>query len=310
MSLTKEQEELLSDIHNEVDNEHGTISSTLDRLTEDRTGSNGKNTRRSPNNLRRYSDDFRRDQKGPARPPQLDSSVSRSDSGVRPLGTTGEYPYTSVDANATGGQESPRIEPVMPLPIEPPTIRANAKRKQMSPEEWEAHEKELKRQRDKRYADKKKAERLQVDPNQFGLYEVSKKNGESGDTSKGFPRLSFKAPFGGDKKKEKAKLFTAKEVDDNLERMTEIYYRLSGIAGDILVSFTRGHEDVEIWQLSEEESETLAMIHLESAKGDEKAAASARQLLSMYSRAYMYLLIFPRIKGSVQHVRKNGISFK
>lgn len=124
------------------------------------------------------------------------------------------------------------------------------------------------------------------------------------------PRFALKIPFlekrQDDGKPEKVKLFSKEEVKADLEKLTEVYRRGSGLLDDILEIIVKDHEPVQIWQLDEEEAETLAGMHLEQARFDEGAARSARKLLSMYDRLYRYIIAGPRMKATVSHVKEHG----
>ena len=121
-------------------------------------------------------------------------------------------------------------------------------------------------------------------------------------------KFELKSPF---KKGEPAKLFTKDEIELQYDKMFDIYFRGSGLLDDILEICVKGHEPVQIWQLDEEEAETLAKMHLSRATHDKRAAASARQLLALYDRLYLWLLVGPRAKMTYTHVREHGgLSFR
>ena len=121
-------------------------------------------------------------------------------------------------------------------------------------------------------------------------------------------KFELKSPF---KKGEPAKLFTKDEIELQYDKMFDIYFRGSGLLDDILEICVKGHEPVQIWQLDEEEAETLAKMHLSRATHDKRAAASARQLLALYDRLYFWLLVGPRAKMTYTHVREHGgLSFR
>jgi hypothetical protein len=106
-------------------------------------------------------------------------------------------------------------------------------------------------------------------------------------------------------------LFSDAERSAELQKMIEIYYRGSGLLDDLLEICVKGHQPVQIWQLEEDEATTLATMHLQRATYDKKAAASARQLLALYDRLYMYLLLGPRAKATFDHVKvQGGFSFR
>lgn len=101
-------------------------------------------------------------------------------------------------------------------------------------------------------------------------------------------------------------LFSKEEAAAETERLTEIYFRGSGLLDDILEITVKGHEPVVIWQLEEDEAGTLAEMHLARARYDKRSAASARQLLALYDRLYFWLLVGPRAKLTYAHVKEQG----
>lgn len=106
-------------------------------------------------------------------------------------------------------------------------------------------------------------------------------------------------------------LFSETEAEAEYERMFEIYFRGSGLLDDILEIIVKGHEEVQIWQLDDEDASMLARMHLQRARHDEGAARSARQLLALYDRLYFWLLVGPRAKMTYTHVREHGgLSFR
>lgn len=124
------------------------------------------------------------------------------------------------------------------------------------------------------------------------------------------PTFQLKNPFKLGEK-EPAKLFTKQEVELEMERMVEIYFHGSGILDDILEIIVKGHEEVQIWQLERSEAEMLAKMHLSRAQVDKASAASARQMLAMYDRLYVWMLAIPRAKATFTHVKDNGgLSFR
>ena len=110
---------------------------------------------------------------------------------------------------------------------------------------------------------------------------------------------------------EKSKLFTKQEAEDEKERLTEIYFRGSGLLDDVLEIVTKDHEPVQIWQLSEDEADTLASMHLVQAQRDKAAARSARKLLEIYDRIYVYMVVLPRVKASYGYIKEHrGFSWR
>lgn len=202
-----------------------------------------------------------------------------------------------------------------------------------SPEEKRERERELHRQRQARYADRKKAEASgaidsplaesaheslasgqTVSPDSLTVGRAPADAAADTDTKRlpaGAPVFHWKLPFGKSESRAKIKLFTAKEAEEELERLTEVYWRGSGLLDDLLEIVVKDHEPVTIWQLDQEEAGTLAAMHLERAKTNEESARSARKLLEIYDRLYLYLLIGPRAKATFSHVKAHGgFSFK
>jgi hypothetical protein len=127
------------------------------------------------------------------------------------------------------------------------------------------------------------------------------------EPAKAAPRFQLKMPFS----KTSDRLFTQSEAEDELARLTEIYFRGSGLLDDILEIIVKDHEPVQIWQLGTDEAEQLAFMHLERAKRDKEAARSARKLLEIYDRLYLWMIVIPRVQATGRHVKEHkGLSFK
>lgn len=123
-------------------------------------------------------------------------------------------------------------------------------------------------------------------------------------------QFRLRNPFKKDQQ-EKVKLFTNKEVEEEIERLADLYYRGSGLLDDILQIIVKGHEEVNIWQMDEEDAQMFAGMHLERAKRDEGAARSARKLLEIHDKLHSFLYFGPRTMATVQHVKEQGgFSFK
>jgi hypothetical protein len=121
------------------------------------------------------------------------------------------------------------------------------------------------------------------------------------------PRFQLKMPFG----KTSDRLFTQTEADDELARLTEIYFRGSGLLDDVLEIIVKDHEPVQIWQLGQDEAEQLAFMHLERAKRDKEAARSARKLLEIYDRLYLWMIVVPRVQATGRHIKEHkGLGFR
>lgn len=204
-----------------------------------------------------------------------------------------------------------------------------------TPEAKRERERELHRQRQARYADRKKAETaatietpLAESPHESSVsgqsvstdsLTVSRAPADAAADADGLPRpvgaprFSLKIPFVGkkDEKPARVKLFSKQEAEEELERLTDVYRRGSGLLDDLLEIIVKDHEPVQIWQLDDEEAMTLAAMHLERARTDEEAARSARKLLEIYDRLYRYLLVGPRMKATFSHVKEHGgLSFR
>jgi hypothetical protein len=137
---------------------------------------------------------------------------------------------------------------------------------------------------------------------------------ESAHTGSRRPEIKFQLrnPFNyKDVTQPPVKLFSKAEAKEELERLQEVYYRGSGILDDILEIVVRGHESVQIWQLDETEANMLAEMHLNRAQVDVQAARSARQMLAIYDRLYVWLLTVPRLRLTAIHIKQQGgLSFK
>jgi len=125
-------------------------------------------------------------------------------------------------------------------------------------------------------------------------------------------KFQLKNPFNfKDTTKKPIKLFSKPEVELEHDKLVEIYFRGSSLLDDILEIVVKDHEPVQIWQLDESEAEMLAEMHLARAQVNEDSARSARQMLALYDRLYMYILITPRLVGTSKHVKEHGgFSFK
>lgn len=167
-----------------------------------------------------------------------------------------------------------------------------------SPQEKADRERELTRQRVQRFRDRKREE-------------LEAQNATLRNPVTDGPQFNLKLPFMKRTGQINDKLFSDKEADAELERMKDIYFRGSGLLDDVLEIIVKDHESVQIWQLSEEEAETLAGMHLERAKKDKAAARSARKLLEIYDRLYFWMIVAPRVKATGSHIaRHKGLGFR
>jgi hypothetical protein len=146
--------------------------------------------------------------------------------------------------------------------------------------------------------------------NRQGIHAVKDIGDDTGRTEK--VKFQLKNPFNfKEASKEPVKLFTDKEVKLEHDRLVDVYFRGSSLLDDMLEIVVKDHEPVEIWQLDETEAEMLAELHLSRAQVNEQSARSARQLLAIYDRLYMYLLIGPRMVQTSKHIQEHkGLSFK
>jgi hypothetical protein len=131
-----------------------------------------------------------------------------------------------------------------------------------------------------------------------------------GSSLRGVPTFKLKNPF---KKtsSEPVKLFTQTEAELEQDKLSDVYFHGSGLLDDVLEIIVKDHEPVQIWQLERVEAEELAGLHLQRAQKSVESARSARKLLEIYDRLYMYLLIYPRARQTVDHVKEHkGFSFK
>jgi hypothetical protein len=125
-------------------------------------------------------------------------------------------------------------------------------------------------------------------------------------------KFQLKNPFNfKETTKKPIKLFSKPEAELEHDKLVEIYFRGSSLLDDILEIIVKDHEPVQIWQLDESEAEMLAEMHLSRAQVNEDSARSARQMLALYDRLYMYILAAPRLVSTSKHVKEHGgFSFK
>lgn len=285
------------------ENGRGSISSR--GYVEAGAGSDGQATRGDEGSFSRDQDGERGVEEGPR-------FSEGSGQGIRQIEPEGIDP-------APGPREDSRryeagLAPLIPEPKE-------------SPEEKREREAELHRQRQQRYADKKKAEQgaLITSPlidseretsasRQYVSSESLTRTIKGADADGKRPAVSFGLRLPGMSKKndpEKSRLFSNKEADAELEKMTYIYQQGASLIDDLLEVIVKDHEPVQIWALSDEEADMLAEMHLEKAKTDPGAARSARVLLALYDRIYRWMIALPRLKASGSHIKKHGgLSFK
>jgi hypothetical protein len=171
-------------------------------------------------------------------------------------------------------------------------------------EEKRERQRELARQRKQRQRDRERAEQREQEPLSF-----PQKDTPPPDAS---PRFALKNPLSSKQEEpEKIKLFSKQEAEDEAARLAFIYFRASGLLDDVLEIIVKGHEKVAIWQLEESEADMLASLHLEQAKRDKQAAKSARLLLAMYDRFFIFSLVTPRFVATSNHIiMHKGVSFK
>jgi hypothetical protein len=126
------------------------------------------------------------------------------------------------------------------------------------------------------------------------------------------PKFQIKVPFLEKIKEDKqsGKLFTIREADEALEDMTTMYVRGSQLLDECLEIIVKGHEEVAIWTLDEEDARMMARLHLERAKVDKGAAQAARALLALHDRFLLFMIIAPRVKITVSLIAERGLSFK
>jgi hypothetical protein len=119
--------------------------------------------------------------------------------------------------------------------------------------------------------------------------------------------FQLKNPFNfKDTTKKPIKLFTQTEAKLEHDRLVDIYFRGSSLIDDMLEIVVKDHEPVQIWQLDETEAEMLAELHLARAQVNEESARSARQLLAIYDRLYVWILAMPRLKATHNLVQEHG----
>jgi len=131
--------------------------------------------------------------------------------------------------------------------------------------------------------------------------------GHDGRRDKAKINFQLKNPFNfKDTTKKPIKLFTQTEAKLEHDRLVDIYFRGSSLIDDMLEIVVKDHEPVSIWQLDETEAEMLAELHLARAQVNEESARSARQLLAIYDRLYVWILAMPRLKATHTHVQEHG----
>lgn len=211
--------------------------------------------------------------------------------------------------NGTPQGHGTGIRPAEPTPLDATEgadtdYRKSEERRIETPEEKAERERELTRQRVQRYRDRQREEQAQGQAENATLRSIPPSQKETQ------PSFNLKLPWQ-KSHAEKVKLFTNKEAEEELTRMQDIYFRGSGLLDDLLEIVVKDHEPVQIWQVSEEEAEMLATMHLERAKRDEGAARSARKLLEIYDRLYFWMLVYPRMQATGKHViAHKGFSFR
>jgi hypothetical protein len=131
--------------------------------------------------------------------------------------------------------------------------------------------------------------------------------GYDGRRDKAKVNFQLKNPFNfKDTTKKPIKLFTQTEAKLEHDRLVDIYFRGSSLIDDMLEIVVKDHEPVQIWQLDETEAEMLAELHLARAQVNEESARSARQLLAIYDRLYVWILAMPRLKATHTHIEAHG----
>lgn len=190
----------------------------------------------------------------------------------------------------------------------------------LTPEEKAERERELARQRKQRQRDREKLENAQGDdPFSSSNRDRDRDNlvtDEShGDVSRidETSRFQLKNPlkFGVKEPPEKVKLFTKTEAQEAKERLAEIYFKGSGLIDTLIEIIVKDHEPVSIWQLSEEEADIIAEMHLKKAQIDQNAARAARTIFKVYDKLYIALLLGPKFKATYSHIKDHGgISFR
>lgn len=109
----------------------------------------------------------------------------------------------------------------------------------------------------------------------------------------------------------RTKVYSESEADSKRDKIYQVYYFGSSLLDDALQIITKDHEEVQIWQLSEEEADTLVEMHLYQAQHDVSAARSADKLVEIYDRMYKLMLAWPRFRLSISYVKEHGgLSFK
>ncbi len=119
----------------------------------------------------------------------------------------------------------------------------------------------------------------------------------------------FKNPFRHDdttEKEEPAKPLTNKEADELLQKTKDALKKAFLLPDVILEIIVKGHEEVDIWSLDDEDAESWAKLLIEQGKRNGKEAQVVRKLASAYDRLFLAGLFIPRIKQTFTHIKGHG----
>lgn len=183
---------------------------------------------------------------------------------------------------------------------------------ELTPEQKAEREKELHRQRQARYEERKKEEKLSSETS------ASRQNSPdvSADTRVKYPdsdaRFQLKSPFKlSGKESEKVKLFTKDEAEESRKALIDLFCKASSIADDIVEIVVKGHEQVQIWAMDEDDAAIFVDAHLKNAQKDQDSARTARILLRVYNKIHTIQYVFSRSVATVRHVKDHGgLSFR
>jgi hypothetical protein len=263
------------------------------RHDQDRNASNGQTTGV-------VTTDAREDRRTDSARRQEDAPIGRFDQRESPTGDGSIDTNQGLDTATPRQQSQIRIVPAAPA----------------SPQEKADRQRELAKERKRRYRAREKA-KLTGSVENFTPFTqahsgVASRSDETQSEPTSQPRFTLRAPFRDRGKGTRTRrVYSQKEVDEKLPRLTEVYQRGSSLIDDMLEIVVRGHEPVSIWRLDDDEAETMALIHLTRAMHDAAAAQSADRLIEVYEHAYILLMITPRLRMTVVYAKeKGGFSFK
>jgi len=212
--------------------------------------------------------------------------IGRSDSGVRPAITE-----TSLDSSGYG-QEGSSTEPAsqqIEVLVERDLLAERQRKREMA------------RQRQQRKRDKDAQSQTVLEVGGDGN---ARDNFASKDNVE--VRIRNVTPSKNGKPVEEVKLFTKLEADEKLEKLTYILVQGSSLIDDLVEIIVKGHEKVDIWKLSDDEANMIAMMMTEEAKKSKAMAKQVRTIIAVYDKMYMFMLLGPRVVQTGRHIKSHG----